>query len=177
MVSSQHHVYTQLHAQDSVIDILLHLPYTQTSTDSFPVDTNEETNGTLDENGVFRCNFEIPYIGITVTVCITEGHIQMYGSFSVPNPNSALYDFYLDLVYEGNENNSEICGRTFVAPPSHCIRTRTTTSNQKLHKRTVSPESSTIVYLAVVGKDKVNTFVLNSTEGNIISETGYEGKT
>ena len=83
---------------------------------SVPADTSNEMNGTLDEDESVRYHFPIPVVGITVRICVSGGHVIVYGSVSVPNPNSAFYDWLLDLEYGDRNNETEICDNVFVDP-------------------------------------------------------------
>ena len=114
-------------------------------------------NGTLDKNETVRFNLQIPVIGVTVEVCVSAGHIVVYGSTSESNPNSAFYEFFLQVVYE---DDTEQCDHIFykldTLPP-------TSSSDQ----RVLRSEPMTL-YLSVVGKDKANSFVhLKGTAGDV----------
>ena len=87
-------------------------------TASVPADVEEEMNGTLDGNETIRYHFPIPVIGITVEVCVSQGHILVYGSVTVPNPNSAFYDWIFELNYEHmhHGNESVACQNQFFDP-------------------------------------------------------------
>ena len=64
----------------------------------------------LSKNKGIRYNLLVPVTGITVQVCITEGHIRVYGSVSVPNPNPAFHDFFIEL----DESSTKWCGHAYV---------------------------------------------------------------
>ena len=128
------------------------------TTASIPIDIGHDMNGALDQNETVRYNLQIPVIGVTVVVCASAGHIVLYGSSTTPDPNSAFYEFFLQVVYA---NDTEQCDRMFYKPD--------TPSTSPLEKRNEGvPQSETMtLYLSVVGKDKENSFVhLNSTAGD-----------
>ena len=60
-----------------------------------------------------RYNLQIPVIGVTVEVCVSAGRIVVYGSTSDSNPNSAFYEFFLQVVYD---NDTEQCDHMFYKP-------------------------------------------------------------
>lgn len=152
---------------------------------SVPVSTDEEMNGTLDQNETVRYHFPIPVIGITVEVCTTVGHVIVYGSVSVPNPNSAFYDWFLELEHTLDDSQTEFCKSIFFD-----ISTTSPTDNSDVSlpipdapTLTVTPQPSVVpgtgstppdsgeltgqvLYLAVVGKLNKNNFVLNATAGD-----------
>ena len=139
---------------------LLAVLHTCTHTASIPTDIGHEMNGILGQNETVRYNLQIPVIGVTVEVCACAGRIVVYGSSSNPNPNSAFYEFFLEVVHE---NDSELCNCKF-----HNQDTPLQMSSRKTRNpRTVQSEKNTL-FLTVVGKDKKNSFFrLNSTAGDL----------
>ena len=117
---------------------------------SIPADTSNEMNGTLDEDESVRYHFPIPVVGITVRICVSGGHVIVYGSVSVPNPNSAFYDWLLDLEYGDRNNETEICDNVFIdpskiptkAPPTGPPTSRTPASQAMPQSSRVSPSTS-----------------------------------
>ena len=152
-------------------------------------------NGTLDGNETVRYHFPIPVIGITVEVCVSQGHILIYGSVTVPNPNSAFYDWVFDVNYEQKHHNNEsvVCQNQFFDPSTipdkdqpDTIRASSTviTSSQVMQtpQPSMAPGSGSdhktveltdkTLYLSIVGKQKENNFVLNGTAGDVYHEGG-----
>ena len=158
-------------------------------TATLPADTDEELNGTLDQNETVRYHFQIPVVGITVRVCISVGHVVVYGSFSVPNPNSAFYDFILEFGSETDTSETETCRNTFIDPdkiphppntqPSSTYPPSTgsvpTTTTSLAPQPSVVPSitppdvelTDKIVYLSVVGRADDNNFFLNGSVGDV----------
>ena len=126
------------------------------------MNTNEEMNVTLGENKTIRYNFLIPAIGVTVDVCITEGHIHAYGSVSVPNPNSAFYDFFIELDIEHYEHRARICHSAYV----EVCRSNTTRPRPR-RQTSESNSDNQVVYLSIVGMAKESSFVVNGTAGEV----------
>ena len=147
-------------------------------------------NGTLDQNETVRYHFQIPVAGITVRVCISVGHVVVYGSFSVPNPNSAFYDFLLEFESETSDSESENCQSTFIdpdkippSPSSPNIQSSSThapTSGSSPSTTSLAPQPTVVpssppndidltdrvVFLSVVGGAGENNFVLNGSVGD-----------
>ena len=162
-----------------------------TSVAILPADTDEEMNGTLDQNETVHYHYHIPVAGITLRVCISVGHVVVYGSFSVPNPNSAFYDFVLEFGSESNTSDTETCRNRYIDPdkipqphpppntqPSSTYQPSTggapTTTTTLAPQPTVVPSTSPpvvgltdkVVYLSVVGRAEDNNFVLNGSVGD-----------
>ena len=113
-------------------------------------------DGTLDDSEVIHYVLTIPYLGVTIQACSVEGIIQVYGSVTFPNPNSALnnYPFVLD------HNNTE-CQNLYIPPHQNSTGQRV---------RSVEYQSSTenVLYISVEGaSNKNNSFTMNMTEGDI----------
>ena len=139
---------------------IAHSPHTA----SIPTHVNDELNGTLDQNETVRYNLQIPVNGVTVEVCADTGHIVVYGSSSVPNPNSAFYEFFLQVY----GNGPEPCDHVFYEPTVSPI---SSSDHQMLRRET---ETSRL-FLSVIGKAEENTFVhLKTTPGDIypVNDTG-----
>jgi collagen type VI alpha len=127
---------------------------------SIPIDIGHDMNGALDQNETVRYNLQIPVIGVTVEVCVSAGRIVLYGSASDHNPNSAFYEFFLQVVYE---DDTEVCDHTFYKPD-----TLPPTSSSDIHDQRVLRSEPMTLYLSVVGKDKENSFIhLNFTAGDV----------
>ena len=157
-------------------------------------------NGILGQNEAVRYHFQVPVAGITVRVCITVGHVVVYGSFTVPNPNSAFYDILLEFEAGLSSNETEMCKNKFInpdkIPPPPGTPTTTSTdippSTQNMQSSTDTHKTSSvstpqptvipsvgpdtqdltdkIVYLSVVGRAGENNFVLNGSVGNTYPE-------
>ena len=104
-------------------------------------------------------------IGVTVKVCITEGHIHVFGSVSVSNPNPAFHDFFIDLDYEKHENDTEMCGHAYVEPcgtPASSPRSRRDTSQ--------SNTDDQVVYLSIEARDKDTSFAVKGIPGDVYQD-------
>ena len=95
--------------------------------------------GTLDENETIRYQFSIPAEGMFVGICVSKGYVIAYASLSVPNPNSAFYDWTLEVEHDSGK--SENCEYFFIDAE--------TSDNRSL-------------FLAVTGNSQQNVFTLES---------------
>ena len=74
-----------------------------------PVTVGDEQNGFLDRDSVTRLQFTGPREGVAVRVCIDQGAIVVYGSYTSTNPSSALHDFSTILRAGGGEVSPSSC--------------------------------------------------------------------
>ena len=81
---------------------------------SIEIGINQTLNGTLDRDENTRYQLPIPNIGITVRVCVSEGRVQVYGSVTIPNPNSALYSWMFEVKHELQETGTQTCLSYFI---------------------------------------------------------------
>ena len=151
-------------------------------------------NGTLDKDENVRYHFPIPVIGITVEVCISAGHIIVYGSVLVPNPNSAFYDWMLELDYGDSDLETELCKHMFIDPSkiqhkqyqaSSTVTFVHSPTSSQVPQPSMSPGSrfgpgtvelsDEILYVSILGKQNENNFVLNGTVGDSFSEPSPTG--
>ena len=164
--------------------------YTHLHTASVPADVEEEMNGTLDGNETIRYHFPIPVIGITVEVCVSQGHILVYGSVTVPNPNSAFYDWFFEVNHEHmhHNNQSVACQNQFFDPstipdkdrPDTIWVSSTVITSSQTPQPSMAPGSGfdhktveltdKILYLSIVGIQNENNFFLNGTVGDVYHE-------
>lgn len=158
---------------------------------SVPSDTVSDVNGTLDKNETIRYNFPIPVVGITVRVCVSEGHVVVYGSVSIPNPNSAFYDWMIDVEFNKENHLEETCNHVYFDPEN--IPTKppfpydgVTSSRLQPTPTSVPPTGGSpppdigsgsneltdlTLYLSVIGIMQENNFNLNSSSGDTYPES------
>ena len=114
--------------------------------------------GTLDMGENIRYQYPLPEDGMTIKICVQDGKVVLYASTRVTTPNSALYEYKLDI--SGRSSGTEVCDDVFV-------------KSSESKKRNVVPESSNItLYVALNGEEQSNTFALNSTIGDTTSGKG-----
>lgn len=111
-------------------------------------------NGTLAAGANVRYELDIPEEGVTVRLCVREGSIILYASYTVTNPNEALHDFRREVISTGTIN----CDDAFIPPENTGSNTR---------KRQSEPDqSNSTIYLSLVGVEEENDFVVDTTEGD-----------
>ena len=82
----------------------------------------------------------------------------MYGSVSVPNPNPAFHDSFIEL----DESNTEWCGHAYVEP---CA----TQSSPSRSRRDTSQSNTDdqVVYISIEARDKDSSFAVNGIAGDV----------
>lgn len=102
-----------------------------------------------------RYQYLLPEDGMTIMICVHVGNIVLYASTRVTTPNSALYEYKLDI--SGQSSQSDVCDDVYI-------------DSSGSRKRNIVSESSNVtLYVAVNGVDESNVFALNSTTGDTTS--------
>ena len=70
------------------------------SAGTIPTRLGQQT-GRLKKGESVRYELNVPQDGVTVRLCVQEGYIILYTSFTVTNPNEALYDYKLEVNNTG----------------------------------------------------------------------------
>ena len=109
------------------------------------------TNITLQKEQVRLLEFAFPCGGLTIKIDVTQGQIQVYGSFSIPNPTLLTADFSVLFTF-GNNN-------FFVSPRPELYQTIASKC------QTPSTNSSTNVYISLTGLQNNTVFSMNTTVG------------
>ena len=136
-------------------------------------------NGTLDIYAIVRYHYLIPDAGITVEVCVSEGHVKVY--VTIPNPNSALYSWMIEVEHNPQRNKIETCQSYFFQKTTATTRRTTAfeaTSSSKTSKE--DPEAlntDQTLYISLVGVEDNNRFILNGMNGNTCHECTPDGPT
>lgn len=117
------------------------------------IGVNENNNGTLDREDVIRLIMDgIGGEGVSIRFCVMEGKLTFYVSQLI-SPNRVVSDNSLTIT--SNEKTSIDCTTIFNQYPTSGMR-----------KRRQQAQTSTL-YLTIEGHDEMNTFVLQSGEGNV----------
>ena len=104
--------------------------------------------------------YAFPSEGLTLAIDVTQGQIQVYGSFSIPNPTVLTADFSVQFTSGNNY--------FFVSPELY-----QSTINTRISKRqTPSTDSSTNVYISLTGLQNNNVFSMNTTLGDTTPPPG-----
>ena len=101
-------------------------------------------NGTLDQDESIRYHFPIPVAGITIHLCVSSGHVVIYGSVTIPNPNSAFYDWMVEVDFGGATNETEICDNFYVNPDKIQTKTPPASSNSESHSPTTQATATSL---------------------------------
>ncbi len=118
-------------------------------------DNNILKYGEFLQSTTVRLTYEVSgYDGLTIRLCVEDGQARLYGSFSVPNPNRAFYDFVLDAVTHG-----QMCEDIYIVAAADV-----TGGGRK--RRQVSPMR--MVFVAIEGVANNSTFSLESNSGNTV---------
>ena len=114
-------------------------------------------SGTLEKDASIRLRFTVPVTeGLTFRICIRRGRIVIYAS-TVPNPSSAQYG------WRGEVTADSTCLTTF-----YDIQGESQNSQQRKKRQAESSESTlNFLYVSLEGKEELNIFSFNSSEGNI----------
>ena len=137
------------------------------------VANNATTTGTADRGSVSRLQFSGSITeGVSIRICMEEGGIVIYGSYSIPNPGAALHDFSekLDptssqcLIYHIDKkttSRSKTC--------SSCER-----DNVIRSKRQVEDIETINVYITIEGSVDDSRFSVTSQEGRNLVGVSYQ---
>ena len=135
------------------------------------VTVGEVENGAIDGGGTTR--FQATGTadeGVTVRICIDRGVIVVYGSYTVPNPNSAINDFSAVLIAGDGEVTPSDCLVTHadiqdvMASSMDCSLCGSNFQGRK--KRQSEEEETVTIYIAIEGvSDTESQFSVNSSFG------------
>ena len=114
-------------------------------------------------------------MGLTIRLSIETGHVVVYASTKIPNPNAAYYDWKLECV--------DVSGCDFFVDPQDLDIVRITPEDTKrILKRQVNESSydsgseveysNFTLYLVTEGKEKNTTFVIETTFGDTTTPKG-----
>ena len=119
----------------------------------------------MKQGAVARYQFILPVNGTTIRLCVKEGRIVFYASIRISNPNSAFYDYKLEV--ENLIKAEERCGEVFVENEQGTPTTDDINTNGKRQAPTELEDlSDTTLYMSVEGIEEKNTFDLESTVGD-----------
>ena len=104
--------------------------------------------------------------------CVSEGHIRVFASVTIPNPNSASYNWKLEV--EHDEETDETCVGYF-------FESNTTTGVSSSSDPTIDDYEALMLtdqtlYITVEGLEDHNRFIVNGTNGNTCGEINCESE-
>ena len=126
------------------------------SAGAIPARLGQQT-GTLTEGESVRYELNVPQDGVTVRLCVQEGYIIFYASFTVTNPNEALHDYKREVINEGTTS----CDDAYINPAE--------VNTQKRQADGLSTGNATL-YIALDGVEERNEYELNTSEGDTTSK-------
>lgn len=115
-------------------------------------------NTNLPMNTNLKLNLSIGTEGLTVRICIQEGAIVVFGSYTVPNPSLVLHDFQTTL----NTTGFSDCFALRAQTSQSCSQR---TSNGRRRRQTEEENMGTL-YLTIEGASETESqFSFNSSYG------------
>ena len=104
--------------------------------------TGQQQQGTLGEGGILSLQYTLPSAGLTLTVNVAQGEVNIYGSYTIRNPTFFTADFM-----------------------------RSGSGVLQFHIPNIGAAGNT-AFITLIAKEPVNTFTITATEGNTITLTG-----
>ena len=141
-----------------------------------PISVGNEENGAVAMDTITRLEFSgSGEDGVTVKICINRGAIIIYGSYTTPNPNSALHDFSDILTASDGEVAPSECSVHHVdiddIDPNLPDCNQCNTPRRK-RRQSDSEETMVRVYISIEGASSKteSLFTVNSSNGNAFGE-------
>lgn len=130
-----------------------------------------EENGAIAMNTITRLEFSGPAEdGVTVKICIDRGTIVVYGSYTTPNPNSALYDFSDIMTAADGEVAPSNCSVHYVniddIDPNLPDCNQCNTVRRKRRQSESEQAMMVRIYISIEGAATESLFTVNSSNGN-----------
>jgi len=123
------------------------------------VPINQEKKGVADEGSVSRLKFTSSHNeGVSIKICIQVGQVIIYGSYSIPNPGPALYDFREELNAGKSQCLTTHATRNSTAEKDSCLSCG---SRRNRGKRLAKNDQFT-VYVTIEGTANSSHYTVNS---------------
>ena len=131
------------------------------------VSNNQVTEGTADRGSVSRLQFSgSQAAGVSIKICIEEGGIVIYGSYTNPNPGPALHDFMEELRdATGSQCLITHIDQGTIMEPQTC--SSCDYDNRSRKKRQVEDVEVT-VYIAIEGSVDGSSFTVSNGDGRAL---------
>lgn len=123
-------------------------------------------NNTVSMGTNLKLNLSIGSEGLTVRICIQEGAIVVFGSYTVPNPSSALHDFSTTLNATGFDDEANCF--VYYTTPADVMQNSSCSlcSSNPQGRRRRQTENALFLYITIEGaSDTENQFSFNSSYG------------
>ena len=97
-------------------------------------------------------------------LCVSQGRVVFYASFTVTNPNNAFYDVKREVFSTGPTR----CDDVFIIPITKADMDPNTSNRKKRQNVEEQASGNTTVplYVSLEGVDEQNEFVLETSEGD-----------
>ena len=118
----------------------------------------EIVNNSLEANQSSFFQLDLPQEGITISIDVMEGHVVLYASNKIQNPNEAFYDFKLEV--DSTIGDLYMSSSDFLDPLTGLKKRQTTAS-------------SITVYFTIQGKKAINDFSMNTTMGDVTGSFNF----
>ena len=112
----------------------------------------EVHNSSLDSRKTQRIHFPLPIEGMTIRLCVHEGRIAFYGSFSTRTPNCALNDYHANWTLR--------CNEMFIN------RDGSESSRKKRNTEQVMINNNTTLYVVIEGVEEENLYSMETSVGD-----------
>ena len=119
---------------------------------TIPREVGSQQNGSLERGGQIRYEFQVPTEGLELILCVSQGEIELYGSFTVSNPNAALHDY----MYAVNSSDTVTCVDVVIEPPQ-------TPGHNTINSSSASLDLDTI-FISLEGIEEQNDFTIVTAE-------------
>ena len=126
----------------------------------------------MKQGAVARYQFILPVNGTTIRLCVKERRIVFYASIRISNPNSAFYDYKLEV--ENLIKAEERCGEVYEQGTPTIDDINTTGKRQAPTE--LEDLSDTTLYMSVEGIEEKNTFDLESTVGDTTGKNVHNNR-
>ena len=123
-------------------------------TAAIPVEIGSSLSGSLEAGDVVRYEIDVPIHGLSLNICVSQGEIEFYGSYIIPNPNSALNDFML-----------------LVGTETHCVNVTVDSSGES------QGSGSATLFVSLEGNDPLSNFeiAVSSIEPPVVEDDNDRG--
>ena len=123
------------------------------------VSQDEEAHGRVRDGQIARWALDgVGHDGVTIRLCVRSGQLTLYVSH-LPNPSEVLYDNQATIAT--TDKLAVDCNTFF----KNASSVNSATSRKR---RQVPQDSTTTIYISIVGRDNNTVFSVHSESGNVI---------
>ncbi len=123
------------------------------------VNQGEKAHGRVENGQIARWALDgVGHDGVTIRLCVRSGQLTLYVSH-LPNPSEVLYDSQATITT--TDRLAVDCSTLFKSANS--------SNSATLRKRRQVPQdSTTTIYISIVGRDNNTVFSVHSESGNVM---------